>query len=107
MNPQSLDAIIWQLVAAIPHGHVASYGMLAKMAGYPNHARYVGRVLKHLPATTTLPWHRVVNAKGEIAFAEDSHQFIQQKTLLQAEGIVFKGNKLSMRQYGWQGERSN
>lgn len=63
-----LDHIIWQLVASIPKGNVATYGQLAIMAGYPNHARYVGTILKNLPNDSTLPWHRVVNAKGELSF---------------------------------------
>lgn len=98
-----IDAIVWQWLAAIPQGRVTTYGALAKLAGYPSHARYVGRILKNLPKQTTLPWHRVVNAKGELAFAVDSERYLRQKTRLEAEGIVFNGYKIPLRQYRWQG----
>jgi len=61
----SLKEIIWQVVAAIPYGKVATYGQVAKLCGFPRHARYVGMTLRDLPNGSTLPWHRVVNAKGE------------------------------------------
>ncbi|MDF1589702.1 MAG: MGMT family protein [Gammaproteobacteria bacterium] len=41
-----IDEIIWQIVASIPKGNVGTYGQIAKLAGYPNHARYVGATLK-------------------------------------------------------------
>lgn len=97
-----IDEIIWQIVASIPKGSVATYGQIAKLAGYPNHARYVGATLKLLPRDTTLPWHRVVNAQGELAFLYDSEHYKKQKSLLEAEGIQFKGTKISLNLYQWQ-----
>lgn len=97
-----MDEIIWQIVASIPKGSVATYGQIAKLAGYPNHARYVGTTLKLLPSDTTLPWHRVVNAKGELAFPYDSEQYKTQKSLLEAEGIQFDSTKISLNLYQWQ-----
>lgn len=95
-----LNEIIWQVVASIPKGSVATYGQIAKLAGYPNHARYVGATLKNLPSDSTLPWHRVINAKGELSFHQDSQQYNKQKALLEAEGIIFKSFKLSLSRYG-------
>jgi methylated-DNA-protein-cysteine methyltransferase-like protein len=96
-----MDEIVWQLVAAIPKGRVTTYGQLAQLAGFPNHARYVGTILKKLPMATTLPWHRVVNAKGQLSFAVDSKQYGIQKSRLEAEGIVFQGATVSLRIYGY------
>ncbi len=96
----ALNEIIWQIVASIPQGSVASYGQIAKLAGHPSHARYVGTTLKKLPAETALPWHRVVNAKGELSFSVGSEQYQKQKALLEAEGIEFKSFKLSLSRYG-------
>ncbi len=96
-----LDEIIWQVVASIPKGNVATYGQIAKLAGYPNHARYVGATLKRLPSDTALPWHRVVNAKGELTFPDSSDHYKRQKSLLEAEGIKFNGTKLCLSHYGW------
>jgi methylated-DNA-protein-cysteine methyltransferase-like protein len=96
-----IDEIIWQLVAAIPPGKVASYGQIAKLAGFPNHARYVGTTLKNLPNDSTLPWHRVVKAKGELAFPVGSQPYKKQKSLLEAEGITFTGSKLAIAIFSW------
>jgi len=99
-NKLAINQIIWQIVASIPKGSVATYGQIAKLAGYPGHARYVGATLKNLPKDSTLPWHRVVNAKGELSFPQDSEQYQKQKSLLEAEGIKFKTFKLSLSTYG-------
>lgn len=93
--------IVLRIVAAIPIGRVASYGQVAKKAGYPSHARYVGAVLKNLPDGSCLPWHRVVNAKGQLAFSQGSDAYNKQQKLLENEGVVFKQGRLSMRVYGW------
>ena len=96
---------IWQVVHQIPAGKVASYGQVAKMAGLPGYARYVGHTMKVLPAGTKLPWFRVVNAGGAISFKQGTRQYLLQKSLLESEGIVFINGKFSIRKYGWnQGE---
>ena len=95
-----INEIIWQVVASIPKGSVATYGQIAKLAGYPNHARYVGATLKKLPKDSLLPWHRVVNSKGALAFPLGSERYQQQKSLLEAEGIEFKSFKISLNTYG-------
>lgn len=92
---------IWQIVNQIPRGKVASYGQVAKLADLPGYARYVGYVMKNLPAGTKLPWYRVVNSQGRISFPRNSAQYQRQKKLLEKEGIVFIKGKFSMKQYGW------
>ena len=99
MPEPKLNEIIWQLVAAIPKGKVATYGQIAKSAGYPGHARYVGSTLRNLPRNTTLPWHRVINAQGEISFPHGSEAYKRQKSLLESEGVVFIDKKLSLKDY--------
>ncbi len=99
---QLLKESLWQLVAAIPPGQVASYGQLARLAGYPGHARYVGTTLNRLPKGTTLPWFRVLRSSGELAFPPHSAAWKRQKTLLEAEGVKFKGLKVPLKQYQWQ-----
>jgi len=94
------NELIWQIVAAIPLGKVLTYGQVAKLCGFPNHARYVGTTLKCLPKGTTLPWHRVVNAKGEISFPRGSEGYHRQLSLLEKEGIAIKNDKLSLAIYG-------
>lgn len=94
--------IIWQVVASIPYGAVATYGQIAKLAGMPNHARHVGSTLKKLPNGSKLPWHRVVNSQGHISFPVDTQQFELQKSLLIAEGITLTNNVIKLKQYQWQ-----
>ena len=96
-----LKQIIMQIVASIPQGKVMSYGQVAKLCGYSGYGRYVGSVLKQLPNNTTLPWHRVINAKGEISFPIDSEAYIKQRSLLIKEGVIFEKSKIPMRIYGW------
>ena len=66
MNPEFRDAV-YQIVAAIPPGYVSSYGTVAKQAGFPRHARFVGRLMSQLPKDTRLPWHRVLRSDRRIA----------------------------------------
>ena len=55
------------MICRIPEGKVATYGQIAKLVGYPNHSRYIGRALSQLENGSKTPWHRVVNAKGKIS----------------------------------------
>lgn len=88
---------IWQAVAAIPYGRVASYGQVASMAGLPGAARRVGSVLKNLPPDSRLPWHRVVRANGELAFAVDSDSYCKQRQRLRDENITMQGRRIPKR----------
>jgi methylated-DNA-protein-cysteine methyltransferase-like protein len=95
----SLKEIIWQIVASIPKGKVATYGQIAKAAGYPGHARYVGSTLKNLPKDTKLPWHRVINSQGRISFPINSSAYNKQKSRLEAEGVVFNNETLCLKKF--------
>ena len=68
MDPSFRDAV-YQIVAAIPPGTVSSYGAVARQAGFPRHARIVGRLMSQLPTDTRLPWHRVLRGDGRVALA--------------------------------------
>ncbi len=93
---------IWQVVAQIPKGKVATYGQVAKLAELPGYARYVGYTMKNLPSGTKLPWFRVVNSQGRLSFPRDSSQYQLQKSTLESEGIVFIEGKFPLRKYQWQ-----
>ena len=68
MNQEFTDAV-YQIVGAIPAGCVASYGQVARQAGYPRHARFVGRLMSRLPDGSALPWHRVIRGDGVLPLA--------------------------------------
>jgi len=93
---------IWQVVAEIPKGKVATYGGVAQKAGMSRAARRVGLALRGLPANTKIPWHRVVNAQGRISLPEGSAPHNTQRGRLENEGIHFKTNgAIDLRRYGW------
>ena len=85
---------IWQVVSMVPAGKVASYGQIAALAGMPRHARLVGRTLASLPRGSKLPWHRVVNARLEIARRGDASER-RQRARLEAEGVTFIGSRIA------------
>jgi len=94
---------IWQWVHAIPPGKVASYGQLARLAGYPSHARFVGATLKNLPRDSTLPWHRVLHNSGKLAFPPGTGHFRKQQALLAKEGVLLtQSGKVAMKDKQWQ-----
>jgi methylated-DNA-protein-cysteine methyltransferase-like protein len=91
---------IWKAVADIPHGEVASYGGIARRAGAPRRARFVGHALKVAPASLKLPWHRVLNAQGRISLPAGSKAHRMQRRLLEEEGVVFRNGRADMARSG-------
>ena len=77
------------MVRRIPRGRVATYGQVAELAGLAGHARQVGYALHALPAGTTVPWHRVLNAQGALSLRREPGADLTQRLLLEREGIRF------------------
>jgi methylated-DNA-protein-cysteine methyltransferase-like protein len=76
------------IIRSIPEGKVMTYGQIASLAGSPRGARQVVRVLHTLSEKYKLPWHRVINSKGEISIKDyESHDL--QKVFLESEGVKF------------------
>jgi len=96
-----LNQRIWQVVALIPSGKVATYGDVARHAGLPGAARRVGHALRQLPAGSRIPWHRVINAQGRLSLPAGSAGEYTQREQLEAEGVVFIGGKIPLRSYRW------
>lgn len=90
------------MIEQIPHGRVATYGQIARLAGIPRNCRQVGSVLKTLPSRSEIPWHRVVNSLGEISQRGRGDMELIQRSRLESEGIEFNDrNRISLVQYGW------
>jgi methylated-DNA-protein-cysteine methyltransferase-like protein len=87
---------IHKTVHKIPRGKVSTYGSVARAAGYPGTGRQVAWALR-APGAKTLPWHRVVGAGGRILLSGEDG--VHQRTLLQLEGILFRGNRVHMKMY--------
>jgi methylated-DNA-protein-cysteine methyltransferase related protein len=74
------------IIQNIPEGRVMTYGQIARGAGSPRAARQVVRVLHSMSRKHKLPWHRVVNSKGQIALKDDE-SYHDQLLSLESEGI--------------------
>jgi len=98
----SREQKIWQVVAAIPEGKVASYGQIAAMAGLGRQARFVGRALGRLPAGHSIPWHRVIRSNGQIAFPEGTEARQLQTEKLRMEGVEVIKGRVRMKAFQWQ-----
>jgi methylated-DNA-protein-cysteine methyltransferase-like protein len=85
---------VWDIVRQIPIGKVATYGQIARMIppapnldekAYRAFApRWVGGAMAACPED--VPWHRVINSKGEISLRPGAEK---QRQLLEEEGIPF------------------
>jgi len=90
---------IYEITRRIPEGRVATYGQIARLAGVPKGARQVGYAMAALGRgrpRPEIPWHRVVNAKGESSIGGD------QITRLEAEGVIFsEQGRIDLKRFGW------
>jgi len=96
-------AKIYRVIRRIPRGKVASYGQIARLAGFPNHARLVGYALHALrdDKDRSVPWWRVINARGEISLGDFSGADLQ-RSLLEKEGLHFNlRGRVDMKRFGW------
>lgn len=94
---------IYAVVRQIPLGQVATYGQVAELAGLVGKPRLVGYALYRVDTTSDVPWHRVINAKGEISQSPLRYgNDYKQRALLEDEGIAFdRGGRIDLGQYRW------
>jgi methylated-DNA-protein-cysteine methyltransferase-like protein len=86
---------IYTVVRRIPRGRVATYGMIATLAGYARAARFVGLAMHHC-RDRNVPCHRVVNASGGLAPG-----FLSQRARLEREGVRFLGQRVDLERFLW------
>ena len=97
---ESTHEKILRVVRRIPRGRVATYGQVAKMAGFARQPRLAGYALRH--ADDTVPWQRVVNAAGRISPRADPDSIPRQRQMLVAEGIRFSAaGVIELKRYQW------
>jgi methylated-DNA-protein-cysteine methyltransferase-like protein len=93
---------IYAVVRNVSAGRVATYGQIASVAGLNRGARQVGYALHSLAPATAVPWHRVLNAKGEISRRAVYGGELFQRMLLEREGIVFDARgRVNLAHFGW------
>ena len=90
---------ILECVESIPAGRVMTYGDVAEYVGVRS-ARIVGRVLAQDDGT--VPWHRVLRADGSLA----EHLCSEQRQRLLAEGVGFRGDRVDLARFRWDGMNS-
>jgi methylated-DNA-protein-cysteine methyltransferase-like protein len=99
MAESSHEAIL-RIVRRIPRGRVATYGQVAKLAGFTRQPRLAGYALRH--ADDSVPWQRVVNAAGKISPRADPDSIPRQRRMLEAEGIRFSATGvIDLERYQW------
>jgi methylated-DNA-protein-cysteine methyltransferase-like protein len=104
---ESLYARIWAVVRKIPPGKVATYGQVAALAGMPRHARQVGYAMHALPSGSDVPWHRVVNARGEVSPRAVAEWADIQRQLLEGEDVYADARgRIDLRAHGWRPRRA-
>ena len=81
MKQAEIKDRIYTIVNDIPEGYVLTYGILAALAGAPQNARLVARLMTN--STGDINNHRVVNSAGRIAPG-----WAEQRDLLEKEGVI-------------------
>lgn len=93
---------VYRVVKRVPEGRVATYGQIAALSGMPGAARQVGWALNALDEDHDVPWHRVINAKGEISGRGDKAYEDFQRALLEAEGVEFgRTGRVNLERFAW------
>jgi methylated-DNA-protein-cysteine methyltransferase-like protein len=82
---------IRRAIRKIPRGKVATYGQVARAAGFPGAAR---QVVWALHASRGLPWQRVVGVRGRILLPGESG--LEQRLRLENEGVAFAAGRVRM-----------
>lgn len=111
-NAEAFYAKVWDIARRIPHGKVASYGQIAKMLPPPAGVEietyvafgplWVGGAMSACP--DDVPWHRVINSKGEIS-ERDGAGARRQRLMLHEEGVVFNPRgRIDLKRYAWNGK---
>lgn len=99
MTPFTQEVI--KIIQQIPSGKVMTYGQIAREAGNPRAARQVVRVLHSMSRKHNLPWHRVINAKGQLAIPNEEANW-EQRTCLEEEDIeVSSAGRVNLKEYQW------
>ncbi|MCR5836636.1 MAG: methylated-DNA--[protein]-cysteine S-methyltransferase [Lachnospiraceae bacterium] len=92
---------IYEAVKKIPAGKVATYGLIAELAGNSKMSRAVGNALHNNPDPVNIPCFRVVNLKGELTGNFAFGEGVQEK-LLRADGVEVEDGKVDLSKYLWE-----
>ncbi|MDO8507179.1 MAG: methylated-DNA--[protein]-cysteine S-methyltransferase [bacterium] len=85
---------VYKVVSDIPKGKVMTYGQIGEILSM--NPRLVGRILHENPDPETVPCHRVVNSRGEVAEKYAFGGGDAQRQKLKQEGVEFVGNRVNI-----------
>ncbi|NLM61710.1 MAG: MGMT family protein [Clostridiales bacterium] len=94
---------IYDIVKQIPKGKVATYGLVARLAGNPRWSRVVGYALHVNPDPASIPCHRVANRFGQVSSAFAFGGENMQIRLLESEGVTLTDGRVDLSEYLWDG----
>ena len=89
------------LIRSVPKGKVATYGLIASLAGHPQGSRGVGWLLHSSTNKHKLPWQRIIKSGGQLSFPMSSPKFNLQKNKLEAEGVIVVNGKIDLKKFLW------
>jgi len=97
---------VWQFVRKVPCGKVVTYGQIAEALPEPDSSFFEGQEtsLSQLVGSAMsaspddVPWHRVINAQGRVSNLANAQQ---QRQLLEAEGVFFHKERVSLEESQW------
>ena len=88
----------------MPSGRVVTYGQVATWLGSPRAARAVGYAMFNTPESLDgdVPWHRVLNVRGEVSIPRTSSSHDEQIRRLAEESVPMMGGRVNMSEFRWQ-----
>ena len=95
------DRLVLDAVRAIPRGHTAAYGEVARRIGRPGAARAVGGAVGRNPVGLLVPCHRVIAGDGTLggygaaAWGGREAALDVKRALLALEGVAFVHDRVS------------
>lgn len=115
-DPQAYMALVWEIVRMVPAGQVTTFGQIASMIPPPpgvderDYARlaprFVGDAMNAVSwkDEASVPWHRVINSRGEISLPPDTQAAALQRARLRADGVMEGDSEsVDLGRFGWEG----
>ena len=101
MKTKSFTDKVYDVVASIPKGKVATYGQVARLAGNAKASRAVGMAMRNNTDTKTVPCHRVVGSTGALIGYAYGNGIATKKEKLQKEGVSFRERTVNLSKSLW------
>lgn len=103
LGPNPFTQKVMDMIKKIPRGKVATYKQIAALAGKPHASRAVAWILNSSSKKYGLPWQRVINSQGKIAFKPGTHHFLLQRRLLVHEKVEASKatGEVDMKRFQW------